>query len=236
MAVGPAGKARKSAETTLFRLGQQGNRDGIMAAAKSFAADGLSADVAEAVGQLLDTDPLDVLPARIPATPEWLDPAALASLLTPEGMALPVEVAPHVITMLALSTLENPYAGLDDLREATDPSSLAAYAREIFQLWRMAGYPAKDGWVLEAQGLVGDDRTAAMLSPLIRAWPGEAAHKRAVQGLEVLAAVGTDAALTHLHRISRKVKFKALKTRAGELIDDIAEQLGFSSKSGSMRR
>ncbi|BDH57789.1 DUF4132 domain-containing protein [Tsukamurella sp. PLM1] len=54
---------------------------------------------------------------------------------------------------------------------------------------------------------------------------GESQHKRAVAGLGVLAAIGTDVALMQLHRISLRVKFKALKERAQERIAEIAEGL-----------
>jgi len=42
------------------------------------------------------------------------------------------------------------------------------------------------------------------LTPMIRAWPGESAHARAVIGLDVLAAIGSDVALMHLHGIAQK--------------------------------
>ena len=46
---------------------------------------------------------------------------------------------------------------------------------------------------------------------MIRLWPGENGHQRAVAGLDVLAEIGGDTALMHLYGISQKVKFKALK-------------------------
>ncbi|MBZ0120349.1 MAG: DUF4132 domain-containing protein, partial [Sandaracinaceae bacterium] len=45
----------------------------------------------------------------------------------------------------------------------------------------------------------------------------------AVKGLDVLAAIGTDVALMHLHGISQKLKFKGLQTKAQEKIAQIAE-------------
>ncbi|MFF4344898.1 hypothetical protein ACFY00_33875 [Kitasatospora sp. NPDC001540] len=53
------------------------------------------------------------------------------------------------------------------------------------------------------------------LAPLVRARPGEGAHHRAVEGLKVLAAIGSDPALLHLRRIAQPVPFKALQARAG---------------------
>ena len=43
------------------------------------------------------------------------------------------------------------------------------------------------------------------LTPLIRAWPGESQHPRAVFGLECLRAIGTDVALMQLNGIAQKL-------------------------------
>ncbi|MFV2180136.1 hypothetical protein, partial [Actinomadura sp. LOL_011] len=66
--------------------------------------------------------------------------------------------------------------------------------------------------------------------PVIRAWPGEGGHAKAVTGLDVLAAIGTDTALMHLNTIAQRVKFKALKTRAQEKIDEVAAGLELTAE------
>lgn len=68
------------------------------------------------------------------------------------------------------------------------------------------------------------------LSPVIRAWPGEGGHARAVTGLDVLAEIGTDVALMHLNGIAQKVKFSGLKQRAGEKIELVAAKLGLTAE------
>ncbi len=68
------------------------------------------------------------------------------------------------------------------------------------------------------------------LAPLIRAWPGEGGHQRAVTGLDVLAAIGTDVALLHLSGIANKAKFKGLKARAQDKIVEVAAGLGLSAE------
>ncbi|HET9930607.1 MAG TPA: DUF4132 domain-containing protein, partial [Polyangiaceae bacterium] len=70
---------------------------------------------------------------------------------------------------------------------------------------------------------------ARRLTPMIRAWPGESAHARAVVGLDVLAAIGTDVALMHLHGIAQKLKFKGLQEKAREKIDAVAEARGLTA-------
>ena len=49
---------------------------------------------------------------------------------------------------------------------------------------------------------------------MVRAWPGESQHQRAVLGLECLRAIGTDVALMQLNGIAQKLSFKGLKARA----------------------
>jgi hypothetical protein len=144
--------------------------------------------------------------------------------------ALPVTAAGHVLTMLAMSAPDDVYAGVEVVREVCDPESLARFAWAVLEAWRANGAPPKDGWVLAAQGLVGDDETVRALAPVIRAWPGEGGHAKAVAGLGVLAAIGTDVALAHLDGIARKVRFGALKARAREMIESVAADLGLTGE------
>nr|WP_231873454.1 DUF4132 domain-containing protein [Kitasatospora sp. SID7827] len=132
--------------------------------------------------------------------------------------------------MLALSRPGAPYPGLAVAVEVCGAESAAEFGWALFEQWRQAGAPAKESWALHALGVLGDDGTVRRLTPVIRDWPGQGAHQRAVEGLDVLAAIGTDLALLHLHGISQRVKFKALKARAQERITEIAEGLGLTAE------
>jgi hypothetical protein len=225
LALSKPGSARRRAERTLRLLATNGRRDAVSTAAASYGP-----EVGAAIEALLDVEPLDVLPPRIPAVPGWADPAALPRIRLRSGGAVPVAASAHVLTMLAMSRLDDPYAGLDQVREACEPADLAEFVWSLFRLWQASGSPSKDGWVLDALGLLGDDETVRRFAPVIRAWPGEGGHSRAVAGLDVLAAIGTDVALMHLNGIARKVKFKALRERASEKIDEVAAGLGLSAE------
>ncbi|MFF2551461.1 DUF4132 domain-containing protein [Nocardia sp. NPDC058058] len=172
----------------------------------------------------LSADPLSRLPSRIPVLPAWLLPSALpAPVLSGNRRALPTEAVAAVCVMLAMHGPNGHYPGAVRVREITDPYTRADFAWALLEAWRGVGYPAADGWILHALGLFGNDDTARRLTPLIRAWPGESAHQRAVNGLDVLAAIGTDFALMQLNGIAEKVKFKGIRTRAQEKIQQIAE-------------
>jgi hypothetical protein len=182
-----------------------------------------------AIDVVLSVDPIDVLPAKLPAIGEWADPRLLPQvLLADRKHALPAEAAGHLLMTAALSKPGELYAGLPIVREALDKDSLAAFAWAAFRAWEQAGAPSKEGWALTALGWFGDDSTVRSLSPLIRNWPGESQHARAVTGLDVLADIGTEVALSHLNSIAEKVKFKGLKTRAQEKVSQIAAELNLS--------
>ena len=225
-ALSGAGKERANAEKALRFLDQRGHRQAVRAAAAA-----LGPAAAEGIDATLALDPLELLPARLPALPAWLDPAHLPQvLLQDRRSALPASAVGHLCTMLAMSKPGDTYAGVEIVRDAVDPLSAAEMAWGIFERWQSAGYPSKDAWVLDALALLGDDETVRRLAPLIRAWPGEAAHKRAVTGLEVLSSIGTDVALMHLHGIAEKAKFAGLKSAARTKMDEVAEALGLTAE------
>jgi Domain of unknown function (DUF4132) len=224
-ALGKPGASRRVAETALRRLATTGHGDEVRAGAASYGQPALGG-----IEALLATDPVDVLPARIPSVPGWLNLAALPDVLTTDRSGvLPLAAIENLVVMLAMCKPSEPYAGVELAKQACDPASLAEFGWALFGRWAANGFPSKDGWVLDALGLIGDDETVRRLSPLIRVWPGEGGHKRAVNALDVLAAIGSDVALMHLHGISQKVKFKGLKEKAVEKVDQIADELGLTA-------
>ncbi|MEU1596997.1 DUF4132 domain-containing protein [Streptomyces sp. NPDC005708] len=231
-AVGAAGQARKAAEQALRLVAADEGTDAVLAAVAARYGE----DAAGIVAEALATDPLEnALPARMPVLPAWVQPAVLPQLLLASGQALPEDAVRHVLTMLALSKPADPYPGLAVVVEACRAEPLAAFAWALFEEWRQAGMPAKESWILHALGRLGDDETVRRLTPILRDWPGQGAHHRAVEGLGVLATIGSDVALLHLHGIAQRVKFKALKVRAQEKISEVAEGLGLTGEQLSDR-
>jgi len=193
------------------------------------AAEAYGGSMPQALQALLDADPLLVLPSRMPKLPGFfVAPSLRRPVLRDSGAALPPAAMEHIGSMLAISKLEAPYPGLALVKEACTPASLAEFAWDLFEAWMAAGNPSKEGWAFTALGLLGDDETARRLAPRIREWPGEGGHQRAVTGLDLLAAIGSDVALMHLNGIASKVKFKGLQDRAKEKIAAVAEARGFT--------
>ncbi|MEO6086369.1 MAG: DUF4132 domain-containing protein, partial [Umezawaea sp.] len=217
-AVGPVGAARRAAETALRVIPEQAAE-----AAREYGP-----EVEKAIADMLA---VDVVPVKAPTLGKWVDLSVLPPvLLRGTKQALPAGAVGHLLALLALSTPDDGHADVRSVRAACDEASLARFSWELFEVWRTNGMPAKDGWVLTALGLLGDDEAALGLVPLIRAWPGEAQHARAVTGLDVLAAIGTDAALAALNSIAQRVKFTGIKNKAQEKIRDVAAGMGLTAE------
>ncbi|MGI5227330.1 DUF4132 domain-containing protein [Actinoallomurus sp. CA-142502] len=223
-ALGEPGQRREDAEGALRHLASEHGADAVVTAAR------VSGDeAARAIERFLAIDPTELLPDRMPAIGRWAESALLPQVrLRDRTRALPREATAHLLTMLALSKPGAMYPGIGPVREACDPASLAEFSWVLFRGWQAAGAPARDGWALTQLGWLGDDETVRRLAPVIRAWPGEGGHAKAVKGLDVLGEIGTDVALMHLDGIARKVRFPALKARARARIDEVAARLGLT--------
>ena len=227
-AVGKPGEARDNAGVALRLLAAQGHRDLLMDVARRYGRD----DVVAAVETVLGEDPLDRYPAKRPSLPAFWHPAAwrrpVLAAGPAAGMPLPDAALDALGAMLTFPTTEGVYSGIDHVRQACTADSLAEFSWDLFSAWLSAGAPSKEGWAFATLGAFGNDAVARKLTPYLRAWPGEAAHARAVAGLDVLAAIGTDVALMLLNGIAQKVKFKGLQDRAREKIDEIATARGLT--------
>lgn len=160
-------------------------------------------------------------PKKAKKLPAWLDLATLPPLVVADEQ-LDEEAAATVLAASMASSLDDPPALLRELRAHGDADALDAFAWKIFDAWLAADAPSKERWALDAVGFLGGDASVLRLTPMVRAWPGESQHKRAVQGLDVLRAIGSDLALMQIHGIAQKLKFKALKQAAREAMDAIA--------------
>jgi hypothetical protein len=225
-ALGKAGEARDSAGSALRLLQANGHEALLLEVAARYDRP----EVVQALRAVLDESPLDRFPTKLPKLPEFWQPRGWRRPTLANGKALPDDALDHLGQMLTFPTNEGLYGGLPLVKEACDADSLAEFAWDAFSAWLEASGPSKEGWALTTLGLFGNDDTARKLTPFIRAWPGEAAHARAVTGLDVLATIGSDVALMLLNGIAQKVKFKGLQDKAREKIDAIAEARGLSTE------
>ncbi|MDC3952975.1 WGR and DUF4132 domain-containing protein [Polyangium jinanense] len=224
-AVGPHSQARERAEEAVRFLVAKGHGEIVREVAESYGS-----EVEAAVKAVLSTDPRDRFPAKLPKIGDWAKPEALPTLLLAgRSKALPRPSVEALLVMLAISTPENVYAGLEDVFTACDPASLEEFSWALFNEWQRAGAPSKEAWGFQQLGLLGGDNIARKLTPLIRAWPGENLQARAVSGLDILARIGSDLALMHLNGVAQKVKFKGLQEKARAKMDEVAQNRGLSA-------
>ncbi|RSZ45749.1 MULTISPECIES: DUF4132 domain-containing protein [unclassified Variovorax] len=225
-ALGKAGEARDCAGSALRLLQANGHETLLLEVAGRYG----KPEAVEALRAVLDESPLDRFPTKRSKLPEFWQPRGWRRPVLKNGKALPDDALDHLGQMLTFPTNEEIYGGIAVVKETCDAESLADFAWDFFTAWLEASGPSKEGWALTSLGQLGNDDTARKLTPFIRAWPGEAAHARAVTGLDVLANIGSDVALMLLNGIAQKVKFKGLQDKAREKIDAIAEARGLSTE------
>ncbi len=218
LAVGPKGPAREAAEAACRYLLAQGLETHLRLA-------GAKLHCQKALEEVLSYDLTQLFPARLPKLPSFFDPATLPRPRLKEG-ALPLEAVNHLATMLAFSPLDPPYAGLSQVKELLEAED---FAWELFSVWHTSGGPAKEKWAFFALAHLGGDEAARRLAPLIKSWPQEGLFARAEQGLDVLAGIGTDVALMHIHQMSQKLKSRALQEKAGLKLEEIAARRGLTA-------
>ncbi len=225
-ALGKKSEARDNAASALRFLVQQGHTELL----KQVAARYQDPAVNLALQAMLNENPLDRYPAKRPSLPEFWQPADWQRPQLLNGKALDDQALTNLGTMMMFPTNEEIYPGLLQVKAACEPKSLAQFCWDAFSAWLNSGAAGKDNWVLTHLGLFGDDDIARRLTPLIRAWPGESAHARAVTGLDVLAQIGSDTALMLLNGIAQKLKFKGLQDKAREKISEIAATRGLTQE------
>jgi hypothetical protein len=219
LAIGADKKKAAMARGAIRVVAQNGHEAIVRSVSEKYGAAACTA-----IQALLALDPLDDVPAKLPKAPDWLDVKRLPRpVMRDTRRVLPLSAASNLLAMLQFTAVDPPYVGITRVKEACDAESLAEFAWALFSEWLLAGAVGKDDWALTALGHLGTDETARRLGPKIRAWPGEAANARAVKGLDVLAAIGSDIALMHLDGIAQKLKFKGLQEKAKKKIAEIAE-------------
>jgi predicted DNA-binding WGR domain protein len=153
--------------------------------------------------------------------PSWVTPLDLPPVVLGDRRLQDEQVS-ALLAALSKSTLEERHPLVEGVRTHGDRDAIARFAFRLFERWVEAGAPPKEKWALAAVGQFGNDASALELAKLVRLWPGEGQHQRAILGLECLRTIGTDGALMQLNGIAQKVKFKALQSAATGFMEEIA--------------
>lgn len=176
-------------------------------------------------------------PIKRKALPSWAAAPMLPPLVVGDRVSgdrvsgdrrLSDEQVGLVLQLLAATSAAEKHPLLVALRSNLPKGVRDEFAWKLFQLWQEDGFPAKEKWAMGAIAHLGDDSCVLKLTPLIRAWPGESQHARAVFGLECLRAIGSSIALMQLAGIAQKLKFKGLKSKAEQFVTEIAKERGLT--------
>jgi hypothetical protein len=241
------GKLAEAAREQLRTLKMRGHTTDLLAARQHLTPEQgawLQREILEVHGESLAEASAEDLPAglrtaleamKAAKSPAWLSLSSLPPIILQGlGKRLGAAEVGKVLAALAekpLGASTGPGAALLGVLKAhADGTSLDAFAWKLFELWQGMGSDAKDRWALWAVGRLGGEGCVLKLTPLLRAWPGESQHARAVFGLACLRQIGSDSALMALNGIAQKLKFKGLKGKAQEMMQGIAEARGFTAE------
>lgn len=217
-------KTAAHARHHLYLLAEEGHGNILKAEAEAYGEPALAA-----VEQLLATPPEALLPTPLPKLPGWLvQPRLPRLLLTGSGHAVPLAHLPDALMPMALSRGGLIYPGLEKLQASVTPDSLARLMLGLFEQWLENGLPAKDRWILELQGRLGDDANARALAPRIREWRSHLDRVRSYEGLELLAQIGSDTALMLLSTFREQKRYGDLQERAAKALARVAEERGLT--------
>ncbi|GAA2450396.1 hypothetical protein GCM10010191_80380 [Actinomadura vinacea] len=182
------GPLRTGAETLLRTIIADHGDDAVLQAGRAYGAEAVRA--------------MEML--RYPASmPKPCAPEGLPQvLLRGRDAALPASATRNLTALLLLSKPGRPHSFVEDVIELCDPGSLAEFAWALYDTTELS----RDGLVPEdvqfALGRLGDDETVRRVAEVIVGWesscPGPVAARTA---LDVLVAIGSDAALRALNRI-----------------------------------
>lgn len=114
------------------------------------------------------------------------------------------------------------------LAEELAPEKLADFMTELFDKWLEGKAEAKKKWVLYATSIHGGSKIISRIHHQIQEWPQHARGAMAAEAVKALALNGNPEALLLVDNISRKFKFRQVKTAAGEALAYAAEQMGIS--------
>lgn len=237
-----AGGRDKLADAAMQYL-QDVKRKGHAVLIQRALADQDAAVVDKIRGQILDKEEKELTPFDDDTAPSWLSDGLQAAsgkkpLKWPDvDILASIEIGDHqlnpaqlqaLLVMLKNSSLEDGDPLFVALKQHANRDSLDAFGWRLFELWTEQGAPSKEKWAMQAIGFLGNDNSALKLTPMIRTWPGESQHRRAVVGLECLRAIGSDTALMQLNGISQKVKFQGIKKQARAFMEAIAKGRGMT--------
>jgi len=161
----------------------------------------------------------------------WLDESRLPPLRYADGTPLGGETTRFLLYRQARAREMRPDVEARPLYAMIDRANSGDFALELLKLFAATKADAADRWVLAVTGLLGDDRVVPTLNSLIQQWGDSARGKMAEYGVQALALLGTDTALTTVDALALRyrVKNKNIGAAAVAAFAEAAERRGIST-------
>lgn len=151
-------------------------------------------DVRKATEEWVAFDRRNLVPQKLPKIPPFWKPDVYTRPLLKDGTSLPISAVNAIGVMLALSTSDDPYAGIADVKEACDARSLAEFSWDVARSWEHAGAKSNYSWMRDALIWFADDEVVRRTTPAMKV----------ENVLVALEAIGTPAAQMELVTIAAK--------------------------------
>ena len=116
------------------------------------------------------------------------------------------------------------------LSAGLDAGDLEKLAVQVFDRWFAGGAQAKHKWVLPFAAVYGGAAMTQRLSKAIHDWPEQQRGAIACDAVMALALSSDPAAIVIVDSISRKFKFRQVKTAAAAALENAARELGMSAE------
>jgi len=160
----------------------------------------------------------------------WLDESRLPPLRNKDGTELGAETTRFLLYRQSRAREMRPDVEARPLFAMIDRKTSSDFALELFKMFASTKAEAADRWALAITGLLGDDRVVPTLNALIQQWGDSARGKMAEYGVQALALLGTDAALTSVDALALRyrTKNKNIGAAAVEAFAEAAERKGLT--------
>lgn len=223
IAVGPVGHDRDDAEAALSLLAEAGHVEAVRAASDAFGA-----ETREIVDEHLGRDPASRLVVRGELAAS-VDVASLA-VRTRSGARLPEPAVRNLLDLLRSVPEDVPCRALDTVAASLDGASLRALADALVTTWEMTGARGIDRWMPATLVRFGGAPEVARFGLLARSF-AQRDERKALAAAEILAAIGSDAALSHLAYLSERARHASVRRDAAAMVAAAAERRGLDAES-----
>lgn len=166
------------------------------------------------------------IPKSAPTLPKWWLPAAHPPPTLRDGTPLDERTLQFLLEMMMFSSLETPYAGVQQVRAACEPASLSQFALSVYRSWQATAPTAKQLWPLHGLALLGDDEVVDPLVEAIEQWSWGAQPPLLLPALDTLAAVDSTYGRCHLAALALSSFSQRTAAEARARLERLAQRRG----------